>query len=134
MPLNHLTSLISFITFPGTSHPTCRHYRTSEIKKCGSDYITYIYLKVRSGCLLQTRDINECRVILLHIPREVKTPPDSYHTKSLNGGSFPPALHSCFSSLGTTLVQKQQKSAASSPKNNEGVNPEYGITQQVLPD
>jgi hypothetical protein len=54
--------------------------------------------------------------------------------KSLNGGSFPPALHSCLSSLGTTLVQKQQKSAASSPKNNKGINPEYGITQQVLPD
>jgi hypothetical protein len=32
------------------------------------------------------------------------------------------------------LVQKQQKSATSSPKNNEGINPEYGITQQVLPD
>jgi hypothetical protein len=45
-----------------------------------------------------------------------------------------PHLHSCFSSWGTTLVQKQQKSATSSPKNNEGINPEYGITQQVLPD
>jgi hypothetical protein len=43
-------------------------------------------------------------------------------------------LHSCFSSFGTTLVQKQQKFAASSPKNNGGINPEYGITQQVLPD
>jgi hypothetical protein len=45
-----------------------------------------------------------------------------------------PKLHSCFSSFGTTLVQKQQKFDASSPKNNEGINPEYGITQQVLPD
>jgi hypothetical protein len=34
-----------FLTFPGTFHPSCRHYRTSEIKKCGSDYITYIYLR-----------------------------------------------------------------------------------------
>jgi hypothetical protein len=53
---------------------------------------------------------------------------------SLNGGSFPPVLHSCLSSLGTTLVQKQQRVVASSPKNNGGINPEYGITQQVLPD
>jgi hypothetical protein len=45
-----------------------------------------------------------------------------------------PCLQSCFSSLGTTLAQKQQKSATSSPKNNEGINPEYGITQQVLPN
>ena len=44
-----------------------------------------------------------------------------------------PHLHSCFSSWGTTLAQKQQKSATSSPKNNKGINPEYGITQQVLP-
>jgi hypothetical protein len=36
---------ICFLTSPGTFHPSCRHYRTSEIKKCGSDYITYIYLK-----------------------------------------------------------------------------------------
>jgi hypothetical protein len=36
---------IFFLTLPGTFHPSCRHYRTSEIKKCGSDYITYIYLK-----------------------------------------------------------------------------------------
>jgi hypothetical protein len=27
------------LTFPGTFHPSCRHYRTSEISKCGSDYI-----------------------------------------------------------------------------------------------
>jgi hypothetical protein len=32
------------------------------------------------------------------------------------------------------LVQKQQKFVVSSPKNNGGINPEYGITQQVLPD
>jgi hypothetical protein len=45
-----------------------------------------------------------------------------------------PYLHSCFSSLDTTLEQKQQKFVAFSPKNNKGINPEYGITQQVLPD
>jgi hypothetical protein len=29
---NHLTSSVSsFLTFPGTFHPSCRHYRTSEI-------------------------------------------------------------------------------------------------------
>jgi hypothetical protein len=45
-----------------------------------------------------------------------------------------PHLHSCFSSFDTTLEQKQQNFVASSPKNNEGINPKYGITQQVLPD
>jgi hypothetical protein len=45
-----------------------------------------------------------------------------------------PHLHSCFSSFDTTLEQKQQKFVASSPKNNGGINPDYGITQQVLPD
>jgi hypothetical protein len=68
------------------------------------------------------------------MPREVKTPPDKFLNKSPNGGSFPPALQSCFSSFGTTLEQKQQKFVVSSPKNNGGINPEYGITQQVLPD
>jgi hypothetical protein len=29
---------IFFLTFPGTFHPSCRHYRTMEISKCGSDY------------------------------------------------------------------------------------------------
>jgi hypothetical protein len=45
-----------------------------------------------------------------------------------------PQLHSSFSSFDTTLEQKQQKFVASSPKNNGEINPEYGITQQVLPD
>jgi hypothetical protein len=36
---------VSFLILPGTSHPSCRHYRTSEIKTCGSFYITYIYLE-----------------------------------------------------------------------------------------
>jgi hypothetical protein len=29
--------------------------------------------------------------------------------------------------FGTTLEQKQQNFVASSPKNNKGINPEYGI-------
>ena len=135
MFLNHLTSSVSLLTFPGTFHPSCRHYRTSEIKKCGSDYINLHLLKVSSSCLLQTRNISECRVVLLHIPREAKPPPDKFFTKVFYmEDQVLPHLHSCFSSLGTTLAQKQHKSATSSPKNNEGINPEYGITQQVLPD
>jgi hypothetical protein len=43
---------IFFLTFPGTFHPSCRHYRTSEIKKCGSDYITYIYLESKIKLLI----------------------------------------------------------------------------------
>jgi hypothetical protein len=42
--------------------------------------------------------------------------PISFYTKVLNGGSFPPALHSLRSSFDTTLEQKQQKFVASSPK------------------
>ena len=53
--------------------------------------------------------------------------------KSSNGGSFPPALHSWRSSFGTTLEQKQQKFVASSPKNNKGINPEYGILSKSYP-
>jgi hypothetical protein len=45
-----------------------------------------------------------------------------------------PHLHSSTSSFDTTLEQKQQNFVAPLPKNNEGINPEYGITQQVLPD
>jgi hypothetical protein len=44
--------------------------------------------------------------------------PISSYIKVLNGGSFPPALHSLRSSFSTTLEQKQQKFVASSPKNN----------------
>jgi hypothetical protein len=85
--------------------------------------------------LLQTRANSECIEVILYKPREAQTPPDKFNKqKILGGGPSPPALQSCFSSLGTTLAQKQQKSATSSPKNNEGINPEYGITQQVLPD
>jgi hypothetical protein len=71
---------------------------------------------------------------IITIPREVKTPPDSFKQKFYMEDQVLSQLHSCFSSLGTTLEQKQQKFVASSPKNNGGINPEYGITQQVLPD
>jgi hypothetical protein len=68
------------------------------------------------------------------MPREAKTPPDSFYIKVFMEDHVLPQLHSCFSSFGTTLEQKQQKFVASSPKNNGGINPEYGITHQVLPD
>jgi hypothetical protein len=67
-------------------------------------------------------------------PWEAKTPPDKYQTKSFMEDPFLPQLHSWCSSFGTTLEQKQQKLVASSPKNNMGQSPEYGITQQVLPN
>jgi hypothetical protein len=44
-----------------------------------------------------------------------------------------PHLHSCFPSFDTTLEQKQQKYIASSPKNNKGINPEYGILSKSYP-
>jgi hypothetical protein len=68
--------------------------------------LTFIY-KVRSSYLLQTRAIKRVLISIITIPSEVKTPPDKFLNKSPNGGSFPPALQSCFSSFGTTLEQKQ---------------------------
>ena len=77
---------------------------------------------------------SECIEVILYKPGKAQTPSEKLKAKILSGGPSPPALQSCFSSFGTTLAQKQQKSATSSPKNNGGINPEYGITQQVLPD
>ena len=76
---------------------------------------------------------SECRVVILYKPREAQTPPDKFKQKILCGGPSPPALQSCFSSFGTTLEQKQQKFVASSPKNNKGINPEYGILSKSYP-
>jgi hypothetical protein len=42
-----------------------------------------------------------------------------------------PHLHSSTSSFDTTL--EQQKFVASSPKNNKGINPEYGILSKSYP-
>jgi hypothetical protein len=55
---------------------------------------------------------------IITYPGRQKLLPISYYIKVLNGGSFPPALHSLRSSFGTTFEQKQQKFVASSPKNN----------------
>jgi hypothetical protein len=70
------------LTLPGTFHPSCRHYRTSEIKKCGSYYINLHLLKSKLKLFYYRPELySECRVILLHIPWEAKTPPDNYYTK-----------------------------------------------------
>ena len=85
--------------------------------------------------IITDQTVSECRVVILYKPGEAQTPPDKFNKqKILSGGPSPPALQSSFSSFGTTLEQKQQNFVASSPKNNKGINPEYGITQQVLPD
>jgi hypothetical protein len=65
---------------------------------------------------------------IITIPREAKTPPANF-IKVFMEDQVLPQLHSCFSSFGTTLEQKQQKFVASSPKNNGGINPEYGISK-----
>jgi hypothetical protein len=76
----------------------------------------------------------ECRVVILYRPGEAQTPPDKFNKqKILSGGPSPPALQSSFSSFGTTLEQKQQKFVTSSPKNNKGINPEYGILSKSYP-
>jgi hypothetical protein len=79
MFLSHLTSSVSFLTLPGTFHPSCRHYRTSEIKKCGSDYINYIYFKSKLKLFYYRPELkSECRVVILYKPREAQTPPDKF--------------------------------------------------------
>jgi hypothetical protein len=55
---------------------------------------------------------------IITYPGRQKLLPIGSYIKVLNGGSFPPALHSLRSSFGTTLEKKQQKFVASSPKNN----------------
>ena len=71
--------------------------------------------------------------VILYKPGRQKLLPRRQKQKILGGGPSPPALQSWFSSFGTTLAQKQQKSATSSPKNNEGINPEYGILSKSYP-
>jgi hypothetical protein len=48
---DHLTSSVSeFLTLPKSiSH---RHYNTSEVRKCGSNYNNLPYIKVRKSCII----------------------------------------------------------------------------------
>jgi hypothetical protein len=135
VPLNYLTSLVSFLTLPGTFHPSCRHYRISEIKKCRSELHNLTFIsKASLSYVITDQTKSECRVVILYKPGEAQTPPDKFNKqKILSGGPSPPALQSSFSSFGTTLEQKQQKFVASSPKNNKGINPEYGILSKSYP-
>jgi hypothetical protein len=44
---DHLTSSVSeLLTFPKSVSPSRRHYNTSEIRKCGSNYNNLLYFKV----------------------------------------------------------------------------------------
>jgi hypothetical protein len=105
MFLSHLTSSVSFLTLPGTFHPSCRHYRTSEIKKCGSELHNLTFIsKASLSYVITDQTISECRVVILYKPGEAQTPPDNLNKqKILSGGPSPPALQSSFSSFGTTL-------------------------------
>jgi hypothetical protein len=41
---DHLISSVSeFLTFARAFHPSCRHYNSSEIWKCGSSYDNLLY-------------------------------------------------------------------------------------------
>ena len=100
---------IFFLTFPGTFHPSCRHYRSSEIKKCGSDYITYIYLKSKIKLFIIDQKYKWVQSSIITIPREVKTPPDKFFIKVLYGGPSPPAASLLFFFLGNHLGAKATK-------------------------
>jgi hypothetical protein len=46
---NHLTSSVSeFLTFPRVFYPLCKHYNSSEIRKCGSSYNNLLLLKSKT--------------------------------------------------------------------------------------
>ena len=104
---------------------------SSEMRKCGSDYINLHLFKSKSKLFVQTR---ECWKVLLQYLGGKNSSHKVLYIKVFKEDPVLRQLHSWLSSLFTTLVQKQQKFVVSSPKNNGGINPEYGITQQVLPD
>ena len=101
---------------PRAFHPSRRHYNTSEVWKCGSSYNNLLYIKVRKSCIIIGQNEYKSAEYYYYITWEAKTPLDKQLKVFLNGGPFLPQLQSWFSSLGTTLEQKQQKFAASSPK------------------
>jgi hypothetical protein len=105
-----------------------------EIKKCGSELQNLTFIsKASLSYVITDQTKSECIEVILYKPGRHKLLPRSHKQKILSGGPSPPALQSCCSSFGTTLAQKQQKSATSSPKNNEGINPEYGILSKSYP-
>jgi hypothetical protein len=128
--LNHLTSLVStFLTFPKSVSPVTQTLQASEIRKCGSSYINLPLFKSKTELNIYRPEYNICVQSIIIITNHGRQKPllISSH-KSFMVDPFLLQLHSWCSSFGTTLEQKQQKLVASSPKNNMGQSPEYGIT------
>jgi hypothetical protein len=65
---DHLTRSVSeFLTFPKSVSPSRRHYNTSEVRKCGSNYNNFLYFKVRQSYIVTDQNkIYECWALLLH--------------------------------------------------------------------
>jgi hypothetical protein len=97
------------------------------MKQCGSYYINLHLLKSKLKLFNYRPELySQCRVILLHMPWEAKTPPD-YNTKD-------PKWRTKSSRTSVLLFLLRNHLGTEATENNEGINPEYGITQQVLPD
>jgi hypothetical protein len=46
---DHLTSSVSkSLNFPRAFYPSCRHYKSSEMRKCGSSYNNLLLLKSKT--------------------------------------------------------------------------------------
>jgi hypothetical protein len=81
-----------FLPFPRAFYPSCRHYKSSEVRKCGSGYINLPLFKSRTE-LYYYRPGHNIRVqssIIITSQGRQKTLPISFKQSS-NGGTLPPA-------------------------------------------
>jgi hypothetical protein len=80
-----------FLPFPRAFHPSCRHYRSSKIRKCGSDYINLPLFKSKTKLYITNQNIlNWVQSIIITSQGRQKPLLISIH-KSFHGGTFPPA-------------------------------------------
>ena len=80
-----------FLPFPRVFHPSCRHYRSSEIRKCGSDYINLPLFKSKTRLYITDQDNLWVQSnIITHKGRQ-KPLPISFKQKVFYGGTLPPA-------------------------------------------
>jgi hypothetical protein len=117
---NHSTSSVTVFSFPcpRALHPSRRYYITSEGKNSRSNYNNLIYIhsniEKEYYCYYKTR-VYECiKYFYYRLGRQKPLPHKSILFFKWEANILP-RLHCCDSSLGTTLEQKHQKSAVSSP-------------------
>jgi hypothetical protein len=118
---NYSTSSVSVSSFPcpRALHPSCRYYNTSEERISGSNYnnLVYIYSNIEKEYYSYYRTrVYECiSSIITNLGGNPPPPHKSTLFFKREANILLQPLHCRDSSLGTTLEQKQQKSAISSP-------------------